>query len=133
MISVILQQRASSSVNPKSTLQRKNGIGLQTRDWTRFALHLVRNATCMPTRAKNNKHAITLPSRLFRDLQRVTPKHLDVTARVQRRVQQLGGGVLELVASREDCNRLLAGNPLPGGAKELRIRYLVTVRVPYGQ
>lgn len=69
-----------------------------------------------------------LPSAKRRYLQKVTPRHIDVTARVQRRVERLGGGVLELVALREDLNRFCGGNPLPGEKKELRVRYLVVVR-----
>lgn len=57
----------------------------------------------------------------------MTPRHVDVTARLQRRVEELGGGVLELVAGKDDLN-LLFGNPLPGEKKELRARYLVVVR-----
>lgn len=61
-----------------------------------------------------------------RYLREVAPSHFDVTARLQRRVEELGGGVLELVAERDDLNRLF-GNPLPGKKKELRVRYLVVV------
>ncbi|CAN0150103.1 unnamed protein product, partial [Pylaiella littoralis] len=57
-------------------------------------------------------------------LKTVTPRFVDVTACLQARVEELGGGVLELVAAREDVNQLF-GNPLPGKKKELRVRYLV--------
>lgn len=62
-----------------------------------------------------------------RYLQNVTPRHVDVTARLQKIVEELGGGVLELVAGKDDLN-VLFGNPLPGEKKELRVRYLVVVR-----
>lgn len=65
-------------------------------------------------------------SRPRRYLQAITPKHFDVTGRLQRKVEELGGGVLELVAARDDLNRLF-GNPLPGKKKELRLKYLVVV------
>lgn len=61
-----------------------------------------------------------------RYLESVTPKHFDVASALQKRVGELGGGVLELVAAKEDLNGL-AGNPLPGKDKELRVHYLVVV------
>lgn len=62
-----------------------------------------------------------------RNLQKANRTHIDVTALVQKRVEEFGGGILELVAGRDDPNRLF-GNPLPGQTKELRVRYLITVR-----
>ncbi len=56
----------------------------------------------------------------------MTPRHVDVRACLQARVEELGGGVLELVAAKVDTNQLF-GNPLPGKKKELRVRYLVVV------
>lgn len=61
-----------------------------------------------------------------RYLKTVTPRFVDVTACLQARVEELGGGVLEIVAALEDVNQLF-GNPLPGKKKELRVRYLVVV------
>ncbi|CAM9373295.1 unnamed protein product, partial [Choristocarpus tenellus] len=52
------------------------------------------------------------------------PLHYDVSAKVQHIIEAMGGGTLELVASREDLNGLF-GNPSPGQKKELRIKHLV--------
>lgn len=61
----------------------------------------------------------------------MTPRYVDVRACLQRRVEEFGGGVLELVAAKVDANQLF-GNPLPGKKKELRVRYLVVVSGAYG-
>lgn len=62
----------------------------------------------------------------LRYLKTVTPRYVDVRACLQARVEEFGGGVLELVAAKVDANQLF-GNPLPGKKKELRVRYLVVV------
>lgn len=56
----------------------------------------------------------------------MTPRYVDVRACLQAKVEEFGGGVLELVAAKVDANQLF-GNPLPGKKKELRVRYLVVV------
>lgn len=62
----------------------------------------------------------------LRYLKTVTPRFVDIRAYLQARVEEFGGGVLEIVAAKTDANRLF-GNPLPGKKKELRVKYLVVV------
>lgn len=62
----------------------------------------------------------------LRYLKKLTPRYVDIRARLQARVEEHGGGLLEFVAAQTDVNQLF-GNPLPGKRKELRVRYLVVV------
>ncbi|CAN0282227.1 unnamed protein product, partial [Ectocarpus fasciculatus] len=57
-------------------------------------------------------------------LKKLTPRYVDIRARLQARVEEHGGGLLEFVAAQTDVNQLF-GNPMPGKRKELRVRYLV--------
>lgn len=66
----------------------------------------------------------------LRYLKTITPRYVDVRACLQTRVEEFGGGVLELVAAKVDANQLF-GNPLPGKRKELRVRYLVVVSLAF--
>lgn len=66
----------------------------------------------------------------IRYLKTVTPRFVDVRACLQARVEEFGGGVLEIVAARTDANQFF-GNPLPGKKKELRVKYLVVVSTAY--
>eukprot|EP00903_Cladosiphon_okamuranus_P020991 g19283.t1 len=80
----------------------------------------------MPLSRDENKRLMGLRP-LIADLEylkTVTPRYVDVRACLQARVEEFGGGVLELVAAKIDANQLF-GNPLPGKKKELRVRYLV--------
>lgn len=62
----------------------------------------------------------------LRYLKTATPRFVDIRASLQARVEEFGGGVLEIVAAKTDANHLF-GNPLPGKKKELRVKYLVVV------
>ncbi|CAN0152163.1 unnamed protein product, partial [Phaeothamnion confervicola] len=52
------------------------------------------------------------------------PRYVIVTQELQRIVDRLGGGTLELSRTEEDLNRRF-GNPDPGQPKELRVEYQV--------
>ena len=92
--------------------------------------HLSGTVHPLPSRRYPTPKSTEVPTKAFlrrSHLEGVTPKHVDVTSLVQRRVEEFGGGVIEFVAGKDDLNRLF-GNPLPRQRKELRVPYLVTVR-----
>ncbi|CAM9410853.1 unnamed protein product [Ectocarpus sp. 13 AM-2016] len=80
----------------------------------------------MPLSREDNKRLMGLRP-LISDLEylkKLTPRYVDIRARLQARVEEHGGGLLEFVAAQTDVNQLF-GNPMPGKRKELRVRYLV--------
>ncbi|CAM9967797.1 unnamed protein product [Ectocarpus sp. 4 AP-2014] len=80
----------------------------------------------MPLSREDNKRLMGLRP-LISDLEylkKLTPRYVDIRARLQARVEEHGGGLLEFAAAQTDVNQLF-GNPIPGKRKELRVRYLV--------
>ncbi|CBJ33660.1 hypothetical protein Esi_0545_0009 [Ectocarpus siliculosus] len=80
----------------------------------------------MPLSREDNKRLMGLRPLIgdLKYLKKLTPRYVDIRARLQARVEEHGGGLLEFVAAQTDVNQLF-GNPMPGKRKELRVRYLV--------